>query len=72
MSLQKIIATMLIIMGIIGLAYGGFSYTSDVHQADIGSLHMSLSETQDINIPIWAGVTFIIAGGVLLLLPKKL
>ncbi|BFM11993.1 hypothetical protein R50072_21460 [Simiduia litorea] len=70
MGLQKMIAIILIVIGALGLAYGGFTYTSDVHNADIGSLHMSLSETDRFNIPIWAGVTFVLFGVVLLLARK--
>lgn len=71
MFTQKVIAIILLVIGVTGLAYGGFSYTSDVHQADIGSLHLSLAERERVNIPVWAGVAFILAGGVLLVIPVK-
>jgi len=72
MNMRKLFAVIFIIIGTIGLIYGGFSYTSDVHKADIGSLHMAFSEQQHVNIPIWAGVSFICVGGALLLIGRKL
>lgn len=69
--MQKIIAIIFIVLGAVGLAYGGFSYTSDVHDADMGSLHMSFSEKEHVNIPIWAGVAFIVVGGALLVIIRK-
>ena len=52
MGLQKMIAIILIIIGALGLTYGGFTYTSDVHHVDIGSLNISLSETDRFNMTI--------------------
>ena len=34
------VAVALIIAGILGLTYGGFSYTKETHTPDIGSLHL--------------------------------
>ena len=38
------------------LAYGGFSYTKEKHEAKIGPLQFSITEKDTINIPVWAGV----------------
>jgi hypothetical protein len=66
MNTSKLAAIVLIVPGILGLAYGGFSYTKTTHQADLGPLHMSLKEKQYINVPVWAGLCAIVVGGVLL------
>ena len=71
MGMQKIAAFVLLFLGVLGLAYGGFTYTSDVHKADVGPLHMSFSEKEHVNIPVWAGLAFLVAGGVLLVSRKK-
>jgi hypothetical protein len=60
-------AFVIIAAGALALAYGGFSYTKDTHDADIGPIHMSFDEKERVNIPIWAGVGAIVLGGVLLL-----
>ena len=71
MDAQKIVAILLIVAGALGLAYGGFSYTKETHQADVGPLHMSVDEKQHVNIPVWAGVGALVAGGLLLVAGRK-
>jgi TRAP-type C4-dicarboxylate transport system permease small subunit len=71
MNAIKMAAIALIVAGALGLAYGGFSYTRDTHQAKIGPLEVSVSEKQTVNVPIWAGVAAIVAGGALLLFGSK-
>ena len=71
MSAVKIVAIALIAAGILGLGYGGFSYTKETHEAKIGSLELSVKDKETINVPVWAGVGAIVAGGLLFLVPKK-
>jgi len=66
MNANKLAATILIVAGVLGLAYGGFSYTQSTHEADIGPLHLSLGEKKHVNIPVWAGIGAIVVGGLLL------
>jgi TRAP-type C4-dicarboxylate transport system permease small subunit len=63
---NRIAAIVLIAAGILGLVYGGFNYTSETHQADVGSLHLSVDEHKHVNVPVWAGVGAIVIGGLLL------
>lgn len=70
MSMVKIAGIVLIVAGILGLVYGSFSYTSDTHEAKIGSLELSVKDKETVNIPVWAGVGAIAVGG-LLLVPWK-
>ena len=67
MDIRQIVAIALIVAGGLGLAYGGFSYTKQTHHADIGPLHMEVSEQQQVNIPLWAGIGAMVGGVVLLL-----
>jgi TRAP-type C4-dicarboxylate transport system permease small subunit len=71
MSALKIAGIVLIAAGILGLVYGGFSYTKDTHEAKIGSLELSMKDKETVDVPVWAGVGAIVVGGILLLLPKK-
>ena len=71
MSIQKIIAIVLVIAGVLGLVYGGFSYTKETHEADLGPIELSLDEKEHVKIPVWAGIGMLIAGGVLLITDKK-
>jgi hypothetical protein len=71
MSAIKIAAIALIVAGILGLAYGKFSYTKETHEAKIGSLELSMKDKETVNIPVWAGVGAIVIGGILFLVPAK-
>ncbi len=71
MGLVKIVAIVLILGGLLGLVYGGFSYTKDTQEAKIGPLELSVKETKTVNVPVWAGVVAIVAGGGLLLFSSK-
>jgi len=70
-SVVKIVGIALIAAGILGLAYGGFTYTSETHEAKIGPLELSVKDKETVNVPIWAGVAAIVVGGLLLLVPKE-
>lgn len=71
MNALKTIAIVLIAAGILGLAYGGFTYTKDTTVVKLGPLEMTAKEKETVNIPIWAGIAAIIAGGGLLLVSTK-
>jgi hypothetical protein len=71
MSAIKIAAIVLIVAGILGLAYGKFSYTKETHETKIGSLELSMKDKETVNIPVWAGVGAIVIGGLLFLVPMK-
>lgn len=71
MSAVKTVGIVLIAAGILGVLYGGFSYTKETHEAKIGSLELSVTDKETVNVPVWAGVGAIVVGGLLLLVPKK-
>jgi multidrug transporter EmrE-like cation transporter len=71
MNAIRMAAIALIVAGVLGLAYGSFSYTKDTHQAKLGPIELSVSEKQTVNVPVWAGVGAIVIGGALLLLGGK-
>jgi len=68
---MRMIAIAILAVGILALAYGGFSYTKDRHDAKVGPLEFSWSEKQRVNIPVWAGVVLAVVGGGLLISGKK-
>ena len=49
----------------------GFSFTKDTHHADVGPLHMSVAERENVNIPQWAGFGAMLAWVLLLVVPFK-
>lgn len=71
MNAIKMAGIVLIAVGILGLVYGGLSYTRDTHELKFGSIEFSMKEKESVNVPVWAGVGAIVVGGVLLLLGGK-
>jgi hypothetical protein len=67
----KLWAIVLITAGILGLAYGGFSYTRKEHTATLGSVELAVKDQETVNIPVWAGVAAIVAGAGFLLVGSK-
>jgi uncharacterized membrane protein YidH (DUF202 family) len=71
MNAIKILAIVLIVAGALALVYGGFSYTKETHQARLGSMELSIRDTETVNVPVWLGVGAIVAGLVLLVGGKR-
>jgi chromate transport protein ChrA len=66
MSGVKILAIILIIAGVIGLAYQQFSFTRETAQAKIGPVELSVREKQTVNVPMWLSIGALGIGVVLL------
>jgi hypothetical protein len=71
MNAIRIAAIALIVAGVLGLVYGGFSYTTDTHSTKLGPIELKVTEKERVNVPIWAGVAGIVVGGALLLFGGK-
>jgi TRAP-type C4-dicarboxylate transport system permease small subunit len=66
MNSTRFIAILLVVGGALALLYGGFTYTKDTTAVKLGALELSVKEKESVNIPMWAGVAAIVAGGLLL------
>ncbi len=62
----KLLGAVLLALGILALAYGGFSYVKKTDEMNVGPMHIEVHDKQRVNIPLWAGVGIAIAGGILL------
>ena len=71
MDAVKMAAIVLIVAGVLGLAYGSFSYTRETHEAKLGPIELSVKERETVNVPMWAGVGAIVIGGALLVAGGK-
>jgi multidrug transporter EmrE-like cation transporter len=71
MSPIKILAMVLIVAGILGLVYGGFTYTKESHDLKLGKLELSVKDKETVNIPVWAGAGAIVAGALLFFVRQK-
>jgi hypothetical protein len=71
MSGLRIVALILIIAGVVGLAMGSISYTKTTHEAKVGPFDFSVKEKKTVNVPLWAGIAAILAGAAMLVVPKR-
>ena len=71
MSALRIVAFLLIAAGVIGLLYGGITYTKTTHDAKVGPIELSVKDKETVNIPVWAGVGAIVVGAALLFVRRK-
>jgi hypothetical protein len=65
MSSLRLAAIILLIAGVLGVAYGGFSYTKDTHDVKLGPVELAVKEKERVNIPLWVGIAAVAVGGVL-------
>lgn len=72
MKAVKIAAIILIVAGVMGLVYGGFSYPRNTSNIEVGSVELSVKENQSVNVPVWAGVAAVGLGvGLLVVSGRK-
>jgi len=67
----RVVAVALIVVGVLGLAYGSFSYTKDTTAVKLGPIELSVKEKETVNIPVWAGIGAIVVGGLLFVFGGK-
>jgi hypothetical protein len=66
MSRTKLVGSVLLGLGILALAYRGFTYTKNTDEVNVGPVHFSVTDKEKVNIPLWAGTAGALLGGVLL------
>jgi len=71
MNGTKIEALVLIAAGVLGLAYGGFTYTKETSTTQLGPIELSVKDKETVNIPVWLGAAAILAGVLLLVVRRK-
>ncbi len=71
MNSFRLAAIALVVVGTLALIYGGFSYTKDTTAVKLGPLELSVKEKERVNVPMWAGIAAIVAGGLMLVVGSK-
>jgi len=71
MNTSKLIGIILIVLGGLGLVYGGFSYTKETTGVKLGPLELKVQERERVNIPLIVSAGAIAAGVLLLALGRK-
>ena len=67
----RLAALILIVGGVLALAYGGFTYTKETHHGSIGPIELTVKDKEMVNIPIWVGGGALALGLVLLVVRTK-
>jgi hypothetical protein len=67
----SIAALVMIVLGVLALAYGGFTYTKDTSQAKLGPIELTVKDRERVNIPVWLGAALVLGGGLLLVVRAK-
>ncbi|HEY6851724.1 MAG TPA: DUF3185 domain-containing protein [Terracidiphilus sp.] len=62
---MKLLGILFIVAGVIGVIYGGFTYTSHKKAVDMGPIQIEKKEHHTVPIPPILGVVAILAGGAL-------
>ena len=69
--MTRTVGVILIVLGLLGLAWGGFNYTTREKVVDIGPIHATREETHNIPISPIAGGLALVGGIVLLVVGGK-
>jgi hypothetical protein len=69
--MNKALGIVLVALGLFGLAWGGFTYTTREKVVDIGPLHATRDKTHHVPLPPIAGAVALTGGIVLLAANRK-
>ncbi len=69
--MNKTLGLILIVLGLFGLAWGGFTYTTREKVVDIGPIHASREKIHNVPLPPIAGALALVGGIVLLVARRK-
>jgi uncharacterized membrane protein YidH (DUF202 family) len=71
MKPTAVLAVILIIIGVIALAYGGFNFTTKEKVAEVGPLKLEKNKTHSVPLPPILGVLALVGGVALLVLSRR-
>jgi hypothetical protein len=65
------IAVVLIVIGVIALAYGGLSFTTKEKVAEVGPLKLEKDKTHSVSLPPILGIVALVGGVALLVVSRR-
>jgi len=71
MTGARMVGIILLVCGGLSLAYGGFSYTKNRTDVDLGIVSFQVTERETVNLPLWFGIGLLVAGGGLLAMSAR-
>jgi drug/metabolite transporter (DMT)-like permease len=69
--MSKTLGAILIVLGLIGILWGGFTYTTQKKVFDLGPLEATHQKTHTVPVPPIAGAVALIVGAAFLLTGKR-
>jgi len=71
MNTLTLIGIILIVLGAVGLVYGGITYTSSKNVVDMGSIHLQVDQKKEIPLSPIAGAAAVVVGVVLVIVGRR-
>jgi hypothetical protein len=68
---MKVLGIVLIVAGLLALAYGGFSYTTHKKAVDMGPLQVERTQEHTVFLPPLVGIGALVMGGVLVFAGRR-
>jgi hypothetical protein len=68
---MRTIGLILIVVGLIGVIWGGVTYVKDRDTAHLGPIHLATETKGRLSIPPMAGVATLVAGGLLVFMSTR-
>lgn len=68
---MKVVGILLLVVGLIGVAYGGISWTRQRTVVDAGPIQLKTDKRESLPIPPIVGVVCLVAGVALLMTGKR-
>jgi xanthosine utilization system XapX-like protein len=69
--MSRILGAILIVLGLVGILWGGFTYTTQKKVIDLGPIQATREKTHSVPVPPVAGVVSLIAGVAFLATAKR-
>lgn len=69
--MAKTVGIILIVLGAVMLVWTGFSFTREEKVVDIGSVEITADKQEQVNWPPYVGGVILLAGVVLLIIPRR-
>jgi glycerol uptake facilitator-like aquaporin len=71
MNIITIIGIIIIVLGAVGLIYGGITYTSSSNAVDMGPMHIEVNQKQQVPVTPIAGAAAIVGGIILIIVGRR-
>ena len=69
--MRRVFAIVLIVLGVAGLVWRGFSVTKEKRGARLGPIELTLTEKERVEVPVPVSVAAVAAGTLLLVLGRR-